>query len=113
MVTFTQLPHQQIDFMLSCSHQKHIHFKKTSIDRQIITTQYLCSMQEIINWFWDQHTQQQVITVPTCKILHLQLDSTVIAYINDIHKNVCNITQAKKTYQDILFVLLDMTTIES
>ena len=29
MVPLTQLIHQQMDFMLSCSHQNHIHYKLT------------------------------------------------------------------------------------
>ena len=42
----------------------------TTIDILVITlgilfvkAQYICSMQESNNWFWDQHTQQQVIIV--------------------------------------------------
>ena len=43
----------------------------------------------------DQHPQQQVITVPTRKILHPRLDVTAITYIQDITKSVYNMTQAK------------------
>ena len=49
----------------------------TTIDGQIITAgelvvkaQYVCSMQVDNNWYWNQHPQQHVITVPTCTILH-------------------------------------------
>ena len=48
-----------------------------TIDGQIITSgkvvvkaQYLCSMQEITNWFWCKHPQQQFITVLIRTILH-------------------------------------------
>ena len=61
-------------------------------------------MQESTNCFWDQHPQQQVIKVPTCTILHPQLDGTAITDINDITKSVCNKTQAKNPYQYILYV---------
>ena len=52
-------------------------------------------MQERTNWYWDQHQQQQVITVTTCTILHILLDIISIKYIHDIPKTVCNRTQAK------------------
>ena len=77
---------------------------KTTIDGQIIIaselvvkSQYICSVQEITNWFWDQHPQQHVIIVPTCTILHQLLDVIAITNIHDIPKSVCNRTQAKKT----------------
>ena len=48
----------------------------TKIDRHIITAgelsfkaQYLCFMQESTNWFWYQHPQHKVITVPTRTII--------------------------------------------
>ena len=50
-------------------------------------------MQEITNWFWDQHKQQKVMTVPTRIILHPKLDVTKISDIHDIPKTVCNMTQ--------------------
>ena len=49
----------------------------TKIDRKIITAgelvfkaQYICSMQVDTNWYWNQHPQQHVTTVPTRTILH-------------------------------------------
>ena len=49
----------------------------TTIDGKIITSgelvvkaQYICSMQVYTNWYWNQHPQHHVITVPTCTILH-------------------------------------------
>ena len=83
----------------------------TNIYGQIITdgelvvkAQYLCSMQEIANWFWYQHPQQKFITVPTRTILNPQMDVTAITDIYDITKSACNTTQAKNPYQDILFL---------
>ena len=61
-------------------------------------------MEESTNLFWDQHPQQQIITVPTRTILHPLRDATTITYIHDLPKCVCNITQAKNPYQEILFV---------
>ena len=61
-------------------------------------------MQEINNWFWDQHPQHLVITVQTHTILHPRIYVTTITDINDIPKCVCNSTQEKKPYQDILYV---------
>ena len=54
-------------------------------------------MPERTNWFWDQHTRQQVITVPTYTILHPRLDVIEITDIHDIPKSVCNRTQAGKS----------------
>ena len=86
----------------------------TTIDGQIITAgklvvkaQYLCFIQEITNWFWDQHPQHQVITVLTCAIIHLRLDVTAITYFHDIPKSVCNRTQAKKSISIHLICLND------
>ena len=74
----------------------------TTIDIKIITAgelavkaKYLCSMQEITSWFWDQHPQQQFITVPTRTILHTRLDVILITDIHDIPKLLYNRTQAK------------------
>ena len=46
--------------------------ENTTIDGQIITTgesvvkeQYICSMQVDTNWYYNQHPQQHVVTVPT------------------------------------------------
>ena len=76
----------------------------TTIDVQIITTgelvvksQYICSMQESTDWFWDQHPQQEVITGPTYITLHPLLDVIAITYIHDIPNSVCNRTQEKKS----------------
>ena len=75
----------------------------TTIDGKIITSgklfvkeQYICSMQEITNWFWDQHTKQKVITVPTCTIIHPRLDVISIIYIHGTPKSLCNRIHAKR-----------------
>ena len=82
----------------------------TTSDRQIINydelfvkVQYLCSMKESTNWFWHQHPQQEVITVPTRTLLYPRIDVTEITDIYDKSKSVCNRTQEKKPYQDFLF----------
>ena len=74
----------------------------TTIEGQIITAgelvfkaQYLCSMQERTNWFCYQHSQHQVITVPTRTILHPKLNVTVVTDIHYTPKSVCNMTQEK------------------
>ena len=78
----------------------------TSIDGKFITSsklvfkaQYLCSMQVDTNWYWNQHPQQHVITVPTCTILHTRLEVNAVTDFHDIPKSVCNRTQAKIPYE--------------
>ena len=53
----------------------------TTIDGQIITAgelvvkeKYLCSMQVDTNWYWNQHPQHHVTTVPTRTIIHPRLE---------------------------------------
>ena len=50
-------------------------------------------MQEITNWFWYQHTKQQVITEPTRTIIHSRLDVTAVIDIHDTPKSVGNRTK--------------------
>ena len=73
----------------------------------VIKAQYLCSMQESTDYFWGQHPQQQVMTVPTRTILHTRLNVTTITDIRDIPKSVCNRTQKqnhiKTSYMSDLF----------
>ena len=75
----------------------------TKIDGKIITagelvvkSKYICSMQIDNNWYWDQHPKHHFITVPTCKILHPQLEVNAITYFHDVLKSVCNRKQAKQ-----------------
>ena len=83
----------------------------TTTDRQIITAgklvvkaQYLCSVQVDTNWYWNQHTQQHVLTVPTRTIIHPRLEVNPVKYFHAIPKIVCNRTQVKTPYQYILYV---------
>ena len=75
----------------------------TTMDGKIITAeelvvkaQYLCSVQVHTNWYWDQHHQQHVTTVPTRTILHPRLEVNAITYIHNIPKSVYNRTQEIK-----------------
>ena len=75
----------------------------TTIDGQIITAgklfakaQYIFSMQVDTNWYWNQHPQQHVITVPTFTILRPRLEVNAVTDFHAILKSVCNRTQAKK-----------------
>ena len=82
-----------------------------TIDGKIITAgglvvkaQYICSVQVDNDCYWNQHTQNHVITVPKRTILHPRLEVNAVTYFHAIPKIVCNRTQAKNTYQDILYV---------
>ena len=69
----------------------------TSIYGQVIYSgelfvkfQYLCSIQENINWYLKQKLIQQTIMVPTGTILHPRLDVIIKRDVQDIPNNVCN-----------------------
>ena len=86
----------------------------TTIDGQIITAgelvgkvQYLCSMQDSTNWYWEKHPHQQDIIVPTQTIIHTRLEVVGITYVQDIPKNVCNRIQEKKSIQRYPIFLID------
>ena len=64
----------------------------TTIYGKIITA---CELVVKSQYILYQHSQQQVITVLTCTILHPLLDFTAITDIHDITKSVCSSTQAK------------------
>ena len=75
----------------------------TKIDGQIITSgglvikaQYLYSVQVNTNWYWNQHPQKHVITVPTRTILHPRLEVNTITDFHAIPKIACTMTQLKK-----------------
>ena len=85
--------------------------ENTTIDGQIITSgelvvkaQYICYMQVDTNWFWDQQPKQHIITVPTFTILHPQLAVNAVTYFHAIPTSVYTRTQARKSYQDSLYV---------
>ena len=54
-------------------------------------------MQVETNWYWNQHPQQHVMTVPKRTILHPQLEVDAVTYFHAIPKSACNRTQAKKS----------------
>ena len=66
--------------------------------------QYICSMKVDTNWYWNQHTQHHVITLPTRTILHPRLEVNSVTDFHAIPKSVCNKTPQKQPYQDILYV---------
>ena len=65
----------------------------------VVKAQCICSMQEIYNWYWKQHSLQHNIIVPTCTILHPRLDVVRITHVQDTPKTICNRIQAKKSIQ--------------
>ena len=71
--------------------------KNITAGELVVKAQYICSMQVDNNWYWNQHTQNHVITVPTRTILHPQLEVNSVTYFHEIPKIVCNRIQAKKT----------------
>ena len=70
----------------------------------VVTAQYLCSIQLDTTWYCNQQPKQHVITVPTRTIIHPQIEVNAATYLHDIPKSVCNKTQAKNQYQDIIYV---------
>ena len=62
----------------------------------VVTSQYHCYMQVDTSWYWNQHPQQHLITVPIRSILHQLLEVNAVADFHAIPKSVCNRTQAKK-----------------
>ena len=101
MVLLTQVIQQQMVVMLSCSHHKHIHFR--------ITQHLMYKLSLLLNWllkdnmqvdthlYWNQHPQQNIITVPTHTILHTRLEVNYIINFHDITKSLYNRTQANKS----------------
>ena len=53
-------------------------------------------MQVDTNWYWNQQPKHHFITVPTCIILHPQLEVDAITDFHAIPTSVCSRTQAKK-----------------
>ena len=85
--------------------------ENTKIDGQIliagelvVNAKYLCSMQVDTNWYWNQQPNHHVITVPTCTILHPQLEGDSITDFHLIPTSICSRTQAKKPSQGSLYV---------
>ena len=55
------------------------------------------------NWYWNEHPQQHVITVPTRTTLHPRPEVNAVTDFHATPKNVCNRTQ-KNPYKDSLYV---------
>ena len=94
--------------------------ENTTLDGQIITygelvvkAQYLCSMQVYTNWYWNQHPQQHVITVPTHKIIHPRLEVNAVTdftqypqvYVPGHKKKIIPRQPICLTYSDYDYVL--------
>ena len=93
--------------------------ENTTIDGKIITAvelvvkaQYLCSIKVDTNWYWNQQPNHHFITLPTQTILHPQLEVNTVRDSQAIPKSICTRTQAKKPYQDSLYVWLIITMIK-
>ena len=65
-------------------------------DELVVKAEYLCYVQVDTCWYWNQHLQHHVITVPTRKILHPRLELNAITDFNAKSKIIFNSTQAKK-----------------
>ena len=86
--------------------EEYKHQDKTTIDgktdtdgRLVLKAGYICSIQVNTNWYWNQHPQQHVITVPTLKILHPQLQFNAVMDFHDIpQKYMSQNTRIRDTY---------------
>ena len=85
--------------------------KNITIDEQNITAgeffvkvQYHFYMQVDTNWYWNQQPKHHVITVPTRTIIYPQLEFNTVTDFHSIRTSVCTRIQAKKPYQDNLYV---------
>ena len=70
-----------------------------SAGKLVVKAQYLCSMQENINWYWKQQSPKQTIIVTTRTIIHPNLYVVIIREVQDIPKNVYNSIQEKHAIQ--------------
>ena len=73
----------------------------------VVREQYLCSVQEYINWYWEQQSLQQAIIVPTCTILHPRLNVVIIRCVQDIPNNFCDRPQAITPIQVHTIFMID------
>ena len=94
--------------------------ENTTIDGRIITAgesvakaQYICYIHVDTNWYWNQQPKHHVTTVPTRTLLHPQLELNSVTEFHAIPTSVCTRTQAKKPYQDRIYVRLMLTMITS
>ena len=61
----------------------------------VVKAKYICSMQIDTNWYWNQQPKHHVIKVPTCTILHPQLEVNAITDFRAIPTSIYSRTQAK------------------
>ena len=54
----------------------------------VVNAKYLCSMQVDTSWYWNQQPNNHVITVPTRKILHPQLEGDAITDFHAIPTSI-------------------------
>ena len=73
-------------------------------DELVLKARHLCSMQVDTNWYWNQHTQHDVITVTTCTIIHPRLEINAVTNFHTMPQSICNRTQAKNSYQYSLYI---------
>ena len=62
----------------------------------VVKAKYLCYMQVDTNWYCNQQPKHHVITLPTRKILHPQLEVDSITGFHEMPTSVCYRTQTKK-----------------
>ena len=72
-----------------------IYGKIITAGKLVVKAQYLCSIQVDNNWYWNQHPQDQVITVPKHTVLHPRHEVIEVTYFHTIPKCLCNRTQEK------------------
>ena len=61
-------------------------------------------MQVYTNWYWNQHPQHHVITVPTHTILHPGLEVNSVTYFTQYPKVYVPGHKQKDPYQDSLYI---------
>ena len=77
--------------------------ENTTIDGKIITAgelvvkaKNICSMKIDTNWYYNQQHKHDVITLPTCTILHPQVEVNTVTDFHVIPTSVYTRTQVKK-----------------
>ena len=56
----------------------------------VVKSQYLCSMQVYTNWYFNQHPQHNIITLPKITILHPQLEVNSVTDFHAIPTSIFN-----------------------
>ena len=70
----------------------------------LVKAQYICSMQVGTSWYWNQHPQQHVITVPTRTIINPRLEVNAVTYFHAIPKMYVPGHKQKMPYQNSPYV---------